>query len=70
MLKGFKAMAAWLSQHAQMDVHPDTLRKAVGDRRHPLPITWDGGFAVIEPDALRRWRDIRRGMRRTFRKCA
>lgn len=70
MIVGFKAMAAYLEEHAQVDVHPDTLRKAVDDDRNPLPVEWDGGFAQIEPLKLLRWREGRRGQRRQNRKTA
>lgn len=70
LIKGFKDMAAYLEQHAQIEVHPDTLRKAVGDERNPLRVEWEAGFAYIRPFDLMKWREGRKGMRRASPKCA
>ncbi len=67
MISGFKEMAVYLKEHAQVSIHPDTLRRAVDDKNHPLPVDWDGGFAHIEPVKLLRWREDRRGQRRQYR---
>lgn len=70
MVRGFKAMAAHLFEHAGISVHPDTLRKAVDDAANPLPVEWDGGFATIAPLKLMRWRKQRVGRRRTTKRAA
>lgn len=64
LLVGFKAMATHLKEHAGMTIHPDTLRKAVRDKRNPLKVTWDGFSATITSSALMAWREGRRGLRR------
>lgn len=63
VLKGFKAMAAYLKEHADLNVHHDVLRKAVDDAANPLPVAWDNGFAEIYPQQLMAWRMRRRGVR-------
>jgi hypothetical protein len=70
MIKGFKAMAEYLTEHAKIPVHPDTLRKAVSDERNPLVVEWDNGFALIEPMKLMQWREKRKGLKRPNRKSA
>lgn len=68
MIIGFKAMAQYLTEHSDLAVHPDTLRKAVNDERNPLTVEWDGGFARIEPLKLIQWRESRKGMKRSVHK--
>lgn len=70
MISGYKAMAGYLEKHANYKVHPDTLRKAASDETNPLPVSWDAGFAQIEPGQLLRWRENRKGIRRRTARAA